>query len=651
MIHPAVKEDVQKFCTLFSRATFSQLAREKNMLIREIQNCYNELDQKFNNQISINQSKSEELGRLTDNYNDISAKLADTKYKKAIIKEISTKSNHDYDDYLRASIKKLDDEITHYDEEYMRAENSDKDTTISLIDINLKKLEDLVYALRKRYLIVEQGNEVTDQINADFGSIPNLLETYKRLKAETEKRIDRERQTTGDSIIKRRKMSQVTNTASRNIAIFFQKDLECQTNCQNILKKMEKQIPLKPIPKFDSCLIDVKEKEEAIKHPQIIDFDNLVNDQEFKKFFTDDNTKSMNDILVDIQKSIKEAEEDFNHVNQANTEARGTGKSGRRGLSIQTDRLEQMRQNLLQRYTSQRDQIDQLTTEIEDLCNQLLKTAEERNNYEIQYSKLFWPTEKLLEQYLECRKDLYLNTNISQLLFYISSTFALEIQYHARNLLRDYHQTLHHQRSREIFELKSPQTHLGSKLQKTMSTRRIVKPIQSGSPLAKNRSKTKERFNSSALGVPSPTASPAIERKDNVSNPLITPPLSPQLSLVEKERRCLLEDMKALNSDEELYYFFATRYLGHIGGYLFDQKVDLTPLIQESRIDILSSIEKIAKECLDEQKAYRNSKIGQLRQLTNFILVKEKESIEIQTEKLPLREVEVMTDPPKKKGK
>ena len=650
MIHSAVKEDVQKFSSLFSRATFSQLAREKNMLIREIQNCYNELDQKFNNQIAKNEAKSEELGRLTDNFNDISAKLADTKYKKAIIGQIATKSNQEYDDYLKDSIKKLDDEITHYDEEYMRAEISDDDTTISLIDTNLKKLEDLVYALRKRYLIVEQGNEVTDQINADFGSIPNLLETYKRLKAETEKRIDRERQTTGDSIIKRRKMSQVTNTASRNIAIFFQKDFECQTNCQKILKRMEQQIKLQPLPKFDSCLIDVKEKEEAIRNPQIIDFDKLVNDQEFTHFFDEDKKKTMNEVLIDIQKKVKEAEQDYNHVLQSNSSSMASGRSGRPGFSIQTDRLEQMCQNLLQRYTTQKNQIDQVTSEIEELCNKLLKTAQERNDYELQYSKMFWPTEKLLEQYLQCRRHLYLNTDISKLLFHISSTFALEMQYHARNLLRDYHNTMHHQKSRDAFDMKPP-NNLGTKLQKTMSTRKIIRPIHSGSPLSKNRSKTKERFNLSSLALPSPTASPSIERKDNTSTPLIIPPVEAQLSLFDKERKCLIEDMKALSSDEELYYFFALRYLGHVGGYLFGQKVDLAPTIQASRVDVLSSIMKYTKEYLDEQKVYRNSKIGQLRQLTNYILVKEKESIEIQTDKLPLRDVEVITDPPKKKGK
>ena len=640
------KENTTKIMNLLAKAAFSQLTHEKNMIIRDVQSCFLEIDSKFQEKRTSNAYKTEELEHYKKNYSEMSALLEDARNKKGIIDRVNKRSTNSLNDDFRRKIAALDDEIIHLNEEYIRYESSGNEITLSLIDTYMKKLEDYAYELKKRNIVVNQGNEVTDQINEDFGSIPNLVNEYYSLKKENQRLISEELEAANNPIIKRRKMSSICNVAARSLSEFLQSDLNCQMQCKERLTKTQE---------FSSKT----RKNEIVETPEqenMLDFSKLSNDSGFNDFFEGKESADLEEHLKELQKKIKEKENDYEHLLQSN-ENSARSASARTTSSGKMDKMESMCQNLMQICAGHRSTIEESTKEVEKLSVELLERQKERNYYELTYSKLFLPIEQLLKQHEETRKYLDAYNEIAKTLFSVSSFFALEMEKEGESVLHslekysmpasiEQYASFYKPNKKE--EKEDQKSTRKPTIAKVLSSKKLIKPVKSSTavyikpklkehkliiPMKKNKMSLKDINFHNAYDE-------SIEENDDTLK---------TMAEVVKNENIFTPTMRANTSYNKIVNFFMISNLVHVGGFLYNNKYDPLSLIRTFRKEQLEGIESIAREQLEALGKMRNSCISQLRQLTNFILVKEKSNVSVQTDKLPLIDAEVMVDIQKKK--
>ena len=614
------EDEVSKIMALFNKAMLSPIMRDKNIAIRELTTAFNEMETKFQSQKKMNKYKIETQQKLTDEYNDVKGKLKDVKLKLKIINAAAGRSTPGKCAELKRRITKSNKEIFYYNPEYVENSFAEDSSYIKLLDINMQCLEDKAYELKKRLIVTEQGNEVTDEINGEFGNVQNLVEEYKRLKEETSIRASEEKKLVNDAILKRRSNSKASINYLRNITMFYQKDLERYKKYQEILKSNNIE---------SSEVIDEEDD-------RLIDFDSISKDAKFN-IYGGGKVHDLNEELEYLNKEIDMIAEEKDRIKSSIEAYKETMDSQRSESSEKPSKYEILNQELFAKYTTLIQEVDSKTAVVNDLFEQLFAATKQKEAQELQYCSLFKPFNNLIKMHSQLMSDNYHNEEIDKTLYRLSLAIGNDMRCREKTAMMRYMNYFVLLETARLEELESETSNtpkgnpliknstsvalLGNFLKKPIK-KKIVKPTTNQSE-QRGIQKTKSRIRITKSSC-SLLSLPELQTEKNKQITLCRQDFDVTTVML------LLKGMK-------------------IGGYLYGNDKDLYSLIAGYLNEIMGEIKSNTHNSLSTTMETFSNHLNQLKFLTQEILVKEKHNVAIQVDKPKLFDMEVMTEPSKKK--
>ena len=107
-------------------------------------------------------------------------------------------------------------------------------------DLLFTRLEELVYALKKRILIVEDSTNASISVIEQFGTVSGLINTHNELLEENQVLKEEESQYLNDAMAKRRNLTQISPSLLTNFSVVMQSELDAlRTYGENLCVPME----------------------------------------------------------------------------------------------------------------------------------------------------------------------------------------------------------------------------------------------------------------------------------------------------------------------------------------------------------------------------------------------------------------------------
>ena len=227
----------QQALSLVQKAITATTTHEKNKLIDEMRHVWR-LQENCANQLShCNAKMSENLAKLKDkegnSINNFQTLDTNTSFiahyqqrpptlddKSELIKKIQ-ETEEEIKKFGTLSAPNLLEQVSNLSNDY---------GLLKLRDVNFKRLEELAYTLKKRSFHVDDSEDLSLQINQEYGSINGLLEKYEELRTENLKLRAEEISFFNDQFVKRRNLSAVTLSTVSNMAVELQNMLDVQHN-------------------------------------------------------------------------------------------------------------------------------------------------------------------------------------------------------------------------------------------------------------------------------------------------------------------------------------------------------------------------------------------------------------------------------------
>ncbi|EAY04148.1 hypothetical protein TVAG_125880 [Trichomonas vaginalis G3] len=616
------QEEWMKIVQTFSKAIYSSLAKEKNIMIRELMTIFNDFDEKLNRTLKNNAMKQEMLEKGRDLLKKQTVTLEDAKRKSDIIKIAEQNTNPINNEKLASQILALEKEIKRYTPNYQTSKIDKSKNCLYLIDTKLKRLEDLSYTLLKRSVVVDEGNEVTDQINSEFGSILGLLQSYHTLTEENEMLKQQERNIGLDSLSKRRPFSQLTTLCVQTLSILFQNDLKSHEYAASKLRL-----------KFEDC--DSK------------DFDELSQDKSF--LMNKNDLESMKKQLEEINQEISDRSDEVRKITaQVDTAMAPLIKNRMSTKTLTVDKLSAMCEHLISQLSVNRKKNEQLNNDIEAISKQILQIEEEKNNYAKQYINLFAPIFQLLDAHDAIYANMYGNKQRAKTLQAICSAFGLDLFY-----------------QRQTYKDAIIPKQVMSRLNTSPTTPKIISPQVSTNLLSMKQSgkskvlikpstsvrqkmvKIPQQKSTLSIRLGSQFLSNSIEEVPSAP-PELLPDVTDQSGNPEEKKQINEEKKPKQNVVDKFINFFLLTDIHKLASHLDSKIPDTSEAIKEFRTNSLQEIHKTAEESMKQYLQETSAQLQQIRQLSQLILVKEKASISTQIDPIPFVDVETMTEQHKK---
>lgn len=602
------QEEWMKIVQTFSKAIYSSLSKEKNIMIRELMNIFNDFDEKLNKTLRNNSMKEEILTKSKELLRRQTELLEDSIRKDGIIKIAKQNTTRSFNDKLARQIEALEQEIKRYTPNYQTSKIDKNKNCLYLIDTKLKTLEDLNYTLLKRSVVVDEGNEVTDQINSEFGSIPGLLQAFHKLTEENEMLKRQEMDIGIDNYSKRRPFSQLTTLCAQTLSILFQNDLK---NNEYIARTL-----------------NLNFEDENAK-----DFDEITGDSSF--IMNKNDLQSMKMQLEEIQNEIKERQDEIKKITaQVDTSFVSTrNKISSKSLTV--DKLSAMCEHLINQLSVKRKINESLNTDIEKISQQILAIEEEKVELGKKYVNMFKPIFDLLDKHDSVYANMYANRKIAKTLQSVCAAFGLDLFYQ-KSTFKNTIMSKFEAPPLTIIPPKiiSPQSSSFLMAKPSPKTKVLIKPSPSmrkpGGKIASQKSLSSIRNFGMVLAPPPPEELPSAP---------------PELN---SEEKTVQKTVRKQNELEKFVNFFLLTDCHKLACQIDDGVPDTSEAIKEYRIKAFAEIHRTADEAMRNYIEGTTSKLQTIRQCAQLILVKEKASISTQIDPIPFIDIETMTDPPKK---
>lgn len=207
---------------------------EKDKLIHEVKNPWKTHNQCLQQLCSWNEKMLDTLSKLeikSDNkikeYNTL---LMNTSFQQELQKHsFTSKEKTD----LITTIKDIENEIQKIIPLQTQS-NADAITDLNvgsflkLKDIKFKRLEELSHALKKKAIVFDESEDLSNEISTKYGNLKNLLQVHENLKKENQELKEEELTFIHDSMVKRRNTSHLPLTWISNIILILQSELSAQ---------------------------------------------------------------------------------------------------------------------------------------------------------------------------------------------------------------------------------------------------------------------------------------------------------------------------------------------------------------------------------------------------------------------------------------
>lgn len=508
------REDSAKVFGLFNKAIYCSLSREKDDIIADLRSSCEMIDNNLAEVLKRNDDKLVELKKYEDKFEMIKHSLEDTMQRKKFMESISHRSTPQLRKRLMDEIAELSKKTSLLDDEYTKVdlgkfekENNEMKLTFKLIDQHLKSLEDYIYALQRRHVIIVDGQESGPKISKEYGSITGLLDKYKRLLIENIQLVHCEEYSSKDKVIRRLPLSSMDMDLLRELAVFYQKEYETKTRS---LERFHSIVPPKPVADAD----DTVSNEASLG-----DFDSLVKDPNFhikpqdnsflsastsnllksslkEDFTTEDSVKLLVEakfLLIEEQKKMREQIK----------ECKERQKNRKASTSRSFERLLRHTEQLFYRLSELNNVVDRKKQEILVLAKQLKDVSTEKNMLENIYSETFTPIKSFVEQHKSSLSMLYRDKQVIQALYGMICTFGLEVddeegmKYPSRAYIKERFRVPNDSSSSSLLQIS-----------RQLRSKRVVRPSAARRPTGSNISRESRNVSLMELSISLPNFDP-----------------------------------------------------------------------------------------------------------------------------------------------
>ena len=437
-------EEFARIGALFNRAIATSSMREKDAGLNELKATSVEQVQTLENQIKYNEKKTIELAELQEKFDVLQAEYDKMVMNKRLLEKLMERDLEIDQKKTMKEIQKFEDVIQSYGKlerpNLMKeALDSPDNKGILLYDVMNQRIEECIYALRKRILEVDKNQAFSAKITSEFGSTFGLIDTYDQLTQENKRLKDDEYQVSMDPLSKRRNITQMSNASARDLLAFLQQEYRSEIDSLKILHSHDDNENGK-------------------------DFDELCKDENF----TEKPPRSID------QKEIKELEEEFSELMKKKNELPEpvfdpTGKfKGRDGKLIELLTF------LVKDMHKRNNEIRETTNLIEEKTKELYEMAKSLRYEKLKYYYIFDPYYSLLGSHEQLMHNQQRNLSVLFTLASLSSSFSVsseDIEGYFRQKVQILARMKKHQHEQELQRLQEQ-----AAASKARKSRRLLSP-------------------------------------------------------------------------------------------------------------------------------------------------------------------------------
>lgn len=587
-------EEFGRIGALFNRAIASSSQREKDANLAELKKTSVDEVQTLEEQIITNEKKQKELEELTRNYEILKREHTVMQENQKLLDKIIQKND-------KIDVKKMLDTISELENDIkaisqLQRPNLVKNvyskndrSGIRLYDVKLQRVEELIYALRKRILEVDKNEQYSSSIQSEFGNNTGLITTYNNLVKENEILKREEFQCSHDLLTKRRTITNMIDSSIRTMIVFMQQELDTEVKSIKILHEKDYSVDYNSI---DTILNDKYFKQELpLEHPQ-------------KKINT------MQASLQDVQNELKECK------GLDPTMLKNAHDNEAKNLELMT--------YLLNKLTGISHSVDSASDCVQELSSQIFAMNRELRQAKLGYYKLFDPYMDLLDAHIKLIANQRKNISVNKSLSSVSSSMSLK-----NNNLKEFLEKAVF--NYKLSGIKSPARTVGRKLTDV--------------PHNNTTSKSKLKIHQISPAVPKAHSTvPSVE-----PSPAVSTANSAKISRNNSVTGQMIQEPLPRKQDDKFFNMLMSSILAEIMAPMYSRDAKRCTNIWTLLHDkFIVSIENTNKEFGD----YLHSTIESIQKPAHEILVREKTETEVQTENSELFDIEIQTEDTKPlKGK
>ena len=388
-------EEFARIGALFNRVIATSSMREKDSGLTELKATSVEQVQTLENQLKYNEKKTTELAELQEKFDALQAEYDKMVMNKKLLGKLMERDLEIDQNKTVKQIQKFEENILKYSKLerpnlLKEALESHENKGILLYDVMNQRIEECIYALRKRILEVDKNQAFSAKITSEFGSTFGLIDTYDQLTKENKKLKDDEFHVSMDPLSKRRNITKMSNASARDLLAFLQQEYKTEVDSLKIMH--------------------ADEKDENWKN-----FDDICKDENFNE----PSPKSIN------EKEKKEVEEELADLLQKKKDLPEpvfdpTGKfKGRDG------KLLELLTFLVKDMHKRNNEILETTKFIEEKTLELYEMAKSLRYEKLKYYYIFDPYYSLLGSHEQLMYNQQRNLSVLYTLASLSSSFSV----------------------------------------------------------------------------------------------------------------------------------------------------------------------------------------------------------------------------------
>lgn len=707
------KSDMKKILTIANKAIVTTSLKEKNDMIIELQESFTPIIESFEKHQTILQIKNDELTSMRKKLNE-STNLRDTLQRNTgfYTNANQCRINHN-DDYHVNSIKSLEDEISNYHQltypdklqEYTQYPEDSYERHFFLVDLNLKRIEELVYSYKKRLIMVEESQESTDIVKSEYGSINDLIEKVQLLEIENRKLKEDEKHFINDSITKRRKFAQLTPYCARSFIKTFknlidgdEKTIESYINQDFSVDYEKSQLD------FDQLTPDSTFSSDP-SHFEASEFGNTTEPEIIAPLLEDENTpekiEAFNNIVSTVLQTNSKIENEIQGMlqKQGNKMFRNTSR---------IDKMSEANEILIGKLHQLRSDLEQKNQDVTANAADLHRMAYEKEQLNKWYANNLGNYKRLTESHADLMNRQHHNKKILQLLFEITSTLGNYMLHHPvsnksskkkivqtnldqmdvisselppnqeSDVTVSFIQKMHERATKAAIDaeneklgctpidpedikslpfIENHEQHVltAASFQERLRAKKKVKKVKHNNfPVPKYQSASEIGLTvESDLANNSATNSPQLVKNQSQTK-MHTIDQNQILSSVKTTHKANNQKPRYFFGRPRIEIFHALAFASQLAGFTFGVDKEFKNVISKLYLDCLSSSRKdICQRINDFGMPFRQY-IAQINMSSNLILVKQKEAVGIQTDPMQMLDEEIQTvqvEKTKPKGK
>lgn len=388
-----------KIISTLNRAIASSSQVEKNSALEDLkQKSIDQIDY-LETKIAQNKRKNEELEELNTSFNKVKSDLRDIRNKQILLHLLLQKGDETTQDGMIDVIQKYEEQIS----KLISLERPDlleialsrtDNIGVRLMDIKIQRIEETIYALRKRILEIEKNEEYAPAVNEEFGGNCRLMKTYERLLEENTILKESEVSAASDVLSRRRSVTSLSPSSTRDLVMFLQKEFEIHVKILRILN-----------PDFNEGILN--------------DFCEISDDPHLLDLFDDPEE----DVIKNQKAESYESKILTEQIKQTPLPEIQDSQGNPRAVKLYT-----LTKNGIYQIRELNDRISMINVENQKVAAKLQETTEELKKVKLEYASRFEPFTSLLKAYTNLKQNIMRNKSVLRTLSVFDSSMALDCQ-------------------------------------------------------------------------------------------------------------------------------------------------------------------------------------------------------------------------------